>query len=130
MTVESEKVPVKDGALVISWDEVVERAINMYKFIEEHGTSVKADNIRTLLKERYFYYIFYGLDNTPLFSYDTKVMNPESKTAYLKAASNNAAQGIQKFLYDYMEILKDNDYKLTDSVINFRENLKSQIAGR
>ncbi len=48
MAVESNKVPAKDAALVISWDEIVKRAINQENFINTHNDSVKINEMRKL----------------------------------------------------------------------------------
>ena len=125
MAAESNKVPAKDGALVIGWDEVIERALAQESFIAKHSGSAKAESIKELQK-RYIMFILYGLNNTPLFSYDTKTMNPEAKEVYIKAVKDNADSELIKFLGGYMEILEKSDYKLSEEAEKYRKDAEGQ----
>ena len=121
MAVESNKVPAKDAALVIGWDEVVERALAQEGFIRKHSGSDKVESIKKLQK-KYITFMLYGLNNTPLFSYDTKAMDPEAKEVYIKAVKNNSDNELMKLLGGYMEILEKSDYKLSEEADKFRKN--------
>lgn len=121
MAVESNKVPAKDAALVIGWDEVVERALAQEGFIRKHSGSDKVESIKKLQK-KYITFMLYGLNNTPLFSYDTKEMDPEAKEVYIKAVKNNSDSELMKLLGGYMEILEKSDYKLSEEADKFRKN--------
>ena len=66
--------------------------------------------------------MLYGLNNTPLFSYDTKEMDPEAKEVYIKAVKNNSDSELMKLLGGYMEILEKSDYKLSEEADKFRKN--------
>jgi len=120
MAVESSKVPAKDAALVISWDEVVERALAQESFINKYGSSVRLEVVKKL-RDKYLTFVLYGLNNTPLFSYDTKLMDPEAKAAYAKAVKASGDSQLVQLLDKYMELLEKNGYKLTDEVENFRK---------
>ncbi|MGI6586573.1 MAG: hypothetical protein ACOX3L_11805 [Lutisporaceae bacterium] len=121
MAVESNKVPAKDAALVIGWDEVVERALAQEGFIRKHSGSDKVESIKKLQK-KYITFMLYGLNNTPLFSYDTKEMDSEAKEVYIKAVKNNSDSELMKLLGGYMEILEKSDYKLSEEADKFRKN--------
>lgn len=120
MAVESNKVPAKDAALVIGWDEVIERALVQESFISKHSSSAKVEGIKEL-QERYVTFILYGLNNTPLFSYDTKKINPEAKEVYIKAVADNTDSELMKLLRRYMEILEKSNYKLSEEADKFRK---------
>ncbi|TEB15874.1 hypothetical protein Psfp_01817 [Pelotomaculum sp. FP] len=70
MAEESDQVPAKDAALVIGWDEVLRRALNQEEFINAYKDSMKVDEVRELYK-KYLTFTLYGLNNTPLFSYES-----------------------------------------------------------
>jgi len=125
MAEESNKVPAKDAALVIGWDEVIERALVQEGFMAKHGSSAKIESIKKLQK-KYITFMLYGLNNTPLFSYDTKLMNPEAKEVYIKAVKDNADSELMKLLGGYMEILEKSDYKLSEEADKFRKNAEGQ----
>lgn len=123
MAVESDKVPAKDGALVISWDEVVGRAMAQEDFLVKYNGSMKADAVKQL-QSKYISFMLYGLNNTPLFEYENKTMDKEARAAYEKALaeSGNSGSELMKLLGDYMEQVKKAEYKLSAAVEEFRNN--------
>ena len=121
MAVESNKVPAKDAALVISWDEVLERALVQEAYIGKYGSSSKIEAVKELQK-KYLTFILFGLNNTPLFSYDTKTMDKEAREAYSKAVEGNKDSELMKLLGSYMKVVEKSGYKLTDEVDKFRKD--------
>ncbi|MBB6214160.1 hypothetical protein HNQ80_000229 [Anaerosolibacter carboniphilus] len=121
MSVESNHVPVKDAALIIGWDEMITRALAQEKFAENHKNSVKASEIGELQK-RYLTFMLYGANNTPLFSYDSKVMVPDAKAAYLNALKSGGDSALMQKLGEYMDILSKTNYKLSDEAEKFRKD--------
>lgn len=121
MSVESDKVAVKDAGLMISWDEVVKRATNQEGFIKEFSNSAKKEDVKTLLK-RYLIFALYGTNNTPLFSYEDKVMIPAAKKSYFETIPNNGSEGsFSRIMSDYLTLVKKNDYKLTQEIDEYRK---------
>ncbi|NJD01946.1 MAG: hypothetical protein FIA99_04975 [Ruminiclostridium sp.] len=120
MAVESDKVPAKDAALVISWDDVLKRAVNQEKFLIDYPDSQKQEDVR-LLYSRYLTFAFLGLNNTPAFDYDTKEMVPGLKEAYNKFLSSSADQRLGQRFRNYVDILKKNDYKLSKEIEDYRK---------
>lgn len=126
MAVESDKTPIKDAALMISWSEIVKRAQEQEKFIKDYGNSTKAEDMRQLLK-RYSAFAMYGANNTPLFSYDTKQMVSEAKKTYLEIAFDANRGSFSKAMNEYLAVLKKNDYKLTAEVQEYRNKASAEI---
>lgn len=120
MAMESEKVPAKDAALVISWDEIFERLLNQEKFLDEHKDSVRFEEIKELYK-KYVTYAIYGLNNTPLFDYEDNKMDDEAKAAYEKAIAKDSQ--FSQTMKEYYELIKNNGYKLTEEVKNYRDEV-------
>lgn len=121
MAVETNEVPAKDAALMIGWDEVIGRALAQEDFIKKYGSSSMAEGIKELQK-KYTTFMLFGLNNTPLFSYETKEMDPEARKAYTKAAEDNAGSELMQLLSKYMEVLEKSDYKLSDEADKFRKD--------
>lgn len=121
MAVESDLTPVKDAALMISWEEVLNRALRQEKFIKEYAASTQVEAVEKLLK-RYVTFALFGCNNTPLFSYETKEMNPEAKKAYLRRSWDEARGNFSALIKEYLKVLKANEYKLTQEVDQFRKN--------
>lgn len=126
MSAESGKVPAKDGALVIGWDEVLNRALQQEDFLVRYKGSVKAADVGKLL-DKYKTFILYGLNNTPLFEYETKAMNDNAKKAYATIVEKGGADRLTSFLKNYLKVIGDNGYKLTDDVDKFRNNARDRL---
>lgn len=122
MAVESNNVPAKDAALVISWEEVLKRALNQEKYIAQYKNSTKIDEVKALYK-KYLTFTLLGLNNTPLFSYDSKLMDPDARKAYENFLKDGKDSDFIKILNDYMELIKKNDYKLTDDLDKYRKDI-------
>ncbi|MFA5528652.1 MAG: hypothetical protein WC996_08545 [Peptostreptococcales bacterium] len=118
MIVESDEMPAKDAALVIGWDEVIDRAYSLEKFINEYPDSSRIEEIKALY-EKYVNFTLYGLVNTPLFSHDSKIMKEEAKNIYRAEISNEEDSSYLKLLQDFMNILEENEYKLNEEVDRF-----------
>ena len=120
MAVESEKTPVKDAALMIGWDEILNRADRQEQFIREYSFSTQIGPARQLSK-RYVNFALFGCNNTPLFSYDTKRMRPEAKQAYEEHVWNEEKGNFSALIKEYLSVLEENDYCLTVEVDAFRK---------
>lgn len=126
MAAEAEKSPVKDGALMIRWDEIVRRAIQQEKFINQYSSSAKVEDVKQLLKQ-YLVYALYGMNNTPLFRYEDKQMTPEAKTIYAELALNDKDGSFSKIMTEYLTLVKKNDYTLTKEVENYRKKAEEEF---
>lgn len=122
MAVESNKTPAKDGALMISWDELLQRALNQEKFINKYKNSIKINDIKELYK-KYTTFVLYGTDNTPIFDYDTKILSPEAKVSYIKAIKTNNNSKLLSNIKGLFNILEKNNYKFTDEVESYRKSI-------
>lgn len=121
MAVESDQTPVKDAALMISWEEILNRALRQEEFIKEYGTSTQIKPMKELLK-RYATFALFGANNTPLFSYDNKEMNSKAKEAYLKGTWVEENGSFSTLMKEYLRVLKENDYRLTEKVDEYRKD--------
>ncbi|SFG11136.1 protein of unknown function [Desulfotomaculum arcticum] len=126
MAEESDKVPAKDAALVIGWDEIVKRALNQEHFINTYQDSVKVDEVKQLYK-KYVTFTLYGLNNTPLFSYDAKILDPEAREVYLNAVADTGDSEFLKTLSGFLDLVKNNNYKLTDEADQYRKNVINKL---
>ena len=129
MAEESNNAAVKDAGLVIGWDEVVKRALNQEQFIVQHSDSVKVDEVKKLFN-RYITFTLYGLDNTPLFGYDTGKINPQAKEAFLNALQDTSGSMYLKALNHYLEVLERSSFMLTDEVKTCREQITAEFSAK
>ncbi len=126
MAEESDKVPAKDAALVIGWDEVLKRALGQEKFINNHKDSVKVNEIKQLFK-KYVTFALYGANNTPLFSYDSKTLDPKAREIFSNAVANTGNSEFLKSLGGFLDLIKNNNYKLTNEAEKYRDNVIKEL---
>jgi len=126
MAVESGEVPAKDAALVIGWDEIVERALRQDRFLENYPDSIKMDDIRQLHKN-YIMFSLYGLNNTPLFGYDNQAMDGGAKDVFMQAVEGGEDGEYIKILKTFLEMLEKNNYRLTDEADEYRKAIYDNI---
>lgn len=126
MTIESNEVPAKDGALIIGWDEVLKRALSQEKFIAQYSDSVKINDIKQLYK-KYVTFTLFGLNNTPLFSYDSQVMVDDAKSTYINSIENGENSNLIEILREFLDILKKDNYRLTEEAKEYREEAAENI---
>lgn len=122
METESDQVYAKDAALRIDWSEVIQRGLITEDFLKKYPNFSKYDDIKNLYN-RYVSAFMYGLNNTPLFDYETNKINEEAKTTYEEAIKNNKDSDFIYLLKGFMEVLSKNNYKLTDEVEQYRDNI-------
>lgn len=122
MATESDEVPAKDAALVIGWDKVIERALKQEQFIKQYEDYAQIGDIKQLYK-KYVTFALFGLNNTPLFSYDSKVIKDNAKNVYTKAIESNKDSEFLDIIEKFMDILKENNYKLTDEADKYRKSV-------
>lgn len=65
MAKDNQDIFYNDGALAVSWKELTERALFWEKFIQKYPKSHFIGDAKLLFNE-YRYFIFFGLDNTPV----------------------------------------------------------------
>lgn len=129
MAVESGVVPLKDAALIISWEEVLKRALGQEKFLHQYTDSIKTNDIKELYK-KYVTIVFYGANNTPLFNYDSKTLVPEAKQAYLNAIRTGSDSKLLKSISTFMDTLEENNDTLTNDVEQFRKKAVEDLTDK
>lgn len=121
MAIESDKVPAKDAALVIGFDEVLRRAQIQGEFINRFKDSLKQNDVKELYK-KYLIFSLFGCNNTPLFSYDTKLMSEKTRTQYKEFINKNQGNSFTEIIKGFMDVVEKSNYKLTDLVEKYRNN--------
>ena len=101
---------------------MVERALRQDKFLQDHPASEKAEEVKELYK-KYVTFTLFGLNNTPLFDYNTKAMDGDAKDAYTQAAEGGEEGDYKDLLKGYLEVLEENSFALTDEVDQYRKRI-------
>lgn len=126
MARESKEQLAKDAALVISWEGLVKRAVEQESFIENYKESHRIEELKEKY-EGYVRFIFFGLDNTPLFSYNDNTMNVDAKREYNEIVNTKPESKLIAEIKNFLEVVKQNDYKLTNEVEKYREEIVENI---
>ena len=122
MTRESNNPPAKDAAFMIEWDKIVDRALKQEKYVTKFPNSARFDRVEALFNN-YKQFIFFGIDNTPLFDFYNNAVNKNALTAYLKAV-NDSSSPLAQSIKEFVELVRENDNLATEEVNKFRENFK------
>ena len=127
LALESNEPAVKDAGLVISWEQVTERALTMERFIRDYPDSIKLEDMSRLYRS-YLYITFMGIDNAPLFSFEDNKLLPEVRTAFTHAVdTGDPTSAYVKDLRDFLQVVKDNGDKQTDQVMAWQEQKTTGI---
>lgn len=122
---ESKQAAVKDAALVIGYQQLVRRTLAMEQFVQKYPNSNRAKQVRERF-ELYRDFTFMGTNNTPLFDYETKQMQPNAKTGYANILQwlSVPDSSYLKSLAQFMELAEKHQYKDSDEIRQFVRNLK------
>lgn len=129
MAVESDRTPAKDGAIVITWDEVIARAVAQEQFLRSFGASARTDGVRMLFA-KYINFMFFGANNSPLFDYEDKLMNAEAGRAYEKAVAQYPASPLLHTVDGLLRVNQDNGYRLGDEVEKYRRDAVKRLSNQ
>lgn len=122
MAVETSNLADDDGALVIGYQEILNRALNQERFLNEYPKSNRVKQVENLMNN-YTLYTFYGLNNTPLFDYETNKMTANAQKGY-KAVLQRSNSGDSAFLTKldkFMDIVTEAKFEKTATVEKWLE---------
>lgn len=122
MAVETNRISTEDGGLMIGYQDMLNRALNQEQFLNDYPNSNRKQKIQMLLNE-YTLYTFYGLDNTPLFDYDTNIMDANAQKGYkavLQRSSSKDSAFLKK-LDAFMDVVSESKFEKTEAVEKWLE---------
>jgi len=137
MAMESDAPSAKDAALVISRDELAARTLAAESYVVTFPDTPE----RKKAEEAYFRYLsfyFIGLNNTPVFDYETFAIEPEAKAQYEQMAASHGGTIVGRKAAEWLAILEETNGQVftkgqngeqTDipSVKAFRDSLESTV---
>ncbi len=118
MQVESDQTSMTDGGLIITWEEVIQRALAQEVFLTAYPESAKAEDVAALF-DRYRYALLNGLPNTPIFDYNNDILKAEVRSAFENALKGDRESELLSMLARFMEVLEDGNFQLTKEVKAF-----------
>lgn len=109
----------KEGALIVSWDELGERVILFEKYLEKYPIAENFDQIQ----DKYYYYMssyLYGLNNTPVYEYSTGTLLEDVKKSYEGFIEKNPQSQTTIIINGYLGKLMENKWKVENTeVVNY-----------
>lgn len=124
MAEESNRPAVDDGSLKITPDEILKRMEALQSYLDKYPSPPKLRDIKDLYLTYVGFYLC-GADNTPAFSYSTKVLNNDFKESYQNFKAADTVFGRE--FTAYFETLKNEGYKLTDKISSARNKLIEKV---
>ncbi|WP_340031845.1 hypothetical protein NSQ20_03885 [Paenibacillus sp. FSL K6-1122] len=122
MAVETSNLAADDGALVIGYQEILNRALNQERFLNEYPKSNRVQQVKNLMNN-YTLYTFYGLNNTPLFDYETNKMTANAQKGYKAVLQRNSSEDSSFLtkLEKFMDIVTEAKFEKTTAVEKWLE---------
>ncbi|MGG4402216.1 hypothetical protein ABEW61_18945 [Paenibacillus amylolyticus] len=122
MAVETSNLAADDGALVIGYQEILNRALNQERFLNEYPKSNRLQQVKNLMNN-YTLYTFYGLNNTPLFDYETNKMTANAQKGYKAVLQRNSSEDSSFLtkLEKFMDIVTEAKFEKTTAVEKWLE---------
>jgi hypothetical protein len=129
MAAESDKASAKDAGLAITWDELASRTLAAESYVVTFPDTPE----RASVEQRYLNYLsmyLIGLNNTPIFDYDTFVILPEVKKQYEQMSASHAGTVTGQLTKEMLALLNDSKGKngeQTDipALKQFRDKIES-----
>lgn len=100
----------EDAGLIITWNELADRIAAWDHYMKKHGSSPAADQA-AYYHHMYLAVFLTGMDNSRIFSFERKTLEPEVQKAYqyyLKTHKDTRSTGV---ISEYYSILKKNGLK-------------------
>ncbi|MFD1177329.1 hypothetical protein ACFQ3W_13615 [Paenibacillus puldeungensis] len=112
LALESDKKMASDGGLVISWDELAKRTIAFEKFFKAYPGTPEANRAKELYYSSYLSAYLYGLDNTPIFDFDTFKLTDEAKASYEKTVKAYPDTTTAEVVQGFLDVLKKTKWQV------------------
>ncbi|WP_276354868.1 hypothetical protein [Cohnella caldifontis] len=104
MAAETERKTASDGGLVIPREELLARALNAENFVKQYPDAPERDAVAQKFTNYLFIYLV-GLNNTPVFDYETYHVLPEVRTEWEKTVADHPGTVTAKMTQRLLEIL-------------------------
>lgn len=115
-----------DGGLVITPEELANRIIQMENYIKSYDNKQRKEIMISMYEGNLMVYMS-GIDNTPVFDYDTGTISPEMYKKFETTVSEQKDLIFGKVLSRYVELLKQENFINTEKVQDFVLNIDTLV---
>ncbi|MFD2327876.1 hypothetical protein ACFSR7_01345 [Cohnella sp. GCM10020058] len=106
LAVESDQKSASDGGLVIERAEVAARAAQAEAYVVAHPDAPEREQAEDLFATRYIPFLLMGLDNTPVFDFDTFKLDSQVKASLEKTIANDSGTVTAKLAQEFLAIVE------------------------
>jgi len=118
MAAESNKHFAEDAALVISLEELAGRIVKTEKYIDSYPGFTLIQQVKQL-HNNYLKAYLIGLNNTPLFDYQTEKAKDTFLKSYENTIANQKGAKLAGYLEEYLILLEKSNYMRSEEAMNF-----------
>ncbi|MCL1940942.1 MAG: SH3 domain-containing protein [Synergistaceae bacterium] len=115
--------PFSDAALVIPWDDLSDSIVWMLDFCGKYPDFGRAPIVRAAAKNRSRVYLT-GIDNSPVYDFETKMIEEEVKNSYIRFTSAHPNSELAPVVARVLDVWKKNGYKYDEKVGAYLDSLK------
>lgn len=112
---------MSDGELNISVDELANRIFKIENYLNQYVNGYRQDEMLEIYDHKMTAYIR-GLPNSPIRNHDTGKIRDEVVYSY-KKASNTQGYITSQIIYEYLQVIKGNDYIVDGNILNKADEL-------
>lgn len=113
--IEKRELETEDAGIVIPVEQIAERAVFWERFQKEHPQFVLADQVQ--ISARWTReLLFFGADNTPMFDFSTKQIQPEFKAAWQLVQQKYPDTQLAQKCKEITDLCAANGWKYTKEI--------------
>ena len=112
LALDSDAKMASDGGLVITWDELAKRTAAAEQYFTQYAGTPEAEQAKKLFYTRYLTTYLYGLDNTPIFDFDTFKLTDEVKASYEHTVKTYPGTKTAAAVQGFLNVLKSTDWQV------------------
>ncbi|MFC4104090.1 hypothetical protein [Paenibacillus xanthanilyticus] len=111
LALESDEKSSSDAGLVISWDQLAERTLAHEAYLTRYPDAPEFARVKQLF-QNYLSMYLYGLNNTPVFDFDTYKLAEEVKASYTKTVAAHPDTKTGEIVKGFLAVLERNDWQV------------------
>lgn len=109
----------EDASLMISWNQISDRIIDWDNYLKRYSSYPESKEVKAIIDTIYLPAYLTGMDNTPAFDWETKILNDDLKKSFKRFIENYQNSTYYQVINEYYDILKKNNFVLNDEVEYF-----------
>ncbi|TLS49281.1 hypothetical protein FE782_25840 [Paenibacillus antri] len=116
LALESDDKMASDAALIIGWDELAERGVAYEAYLVQYPDAPETERAKEMYHTRFLMPYLYGLNNTPVFDFDTFRLLDEVKASYEKTVQAYPDTITAQIVSGFLDALEASDWQVFEKV--------------